>query len=158
MFVDHGCVFMKNSWLLFSTLFASSLCFTEAIGANIPTNEIRYVSSDGNVIKPTFPLFAFGANVVSNTYDNGYGIIKFDGDIKQIEGYAHGYMNCRCGFAGCVTLTTIELPDGIASLGEEAFSDCDGLEYIEIPKGVKKISESVFLDVAISQKLKCLMV
>ena len=44
----------------------------------IPTDEIWYVSKDGKAIN-NIDTSAFGdASVISNTYENGKGIIKFD--------------------------------------------------------------------------------
>jgi hypothetical protein len=46
-------------------------------------NEIWYTSTDGNIITP-YKKDVFGANIVSNTYENGKGIITFDGEVTSI--------------------------------------------------------------------------
>ena len=45
-------------------------------------NVITYTSSDGNIVTP-HSTTGFGANIVSNTYTNGVGIIVFDGDVDR---------------------------------------------------------------------------
>lgn len=54
-----------------------------------PNNEIWYTTSDGKVLQHhvvdqvlTSETKNFGVNVISNTYQNGKGIIKCDGDIR----------------------------------------------------------------------------
>ena len=49
-------------------------------------NEIWYTSSDGNIVNPTEPG-GFDANIVSNTYENGKGVITFDGEVTRIDMY-----------------------------------------------------------------------
>ena len=54
-------------------LIAFLLCFTTTIKAaepSIPDNEIHYTSTDGNIVTP-YNTNGFGANVVSNIYENG---------------------------------------------------------------------------------------
>lgn len=51
-----------------------------------PNDEIWYTSSDGNIVTP------YRANslptIVSNTYSNGKGVIKFASDVTTIGFYA----------------------------------------------------------------------
>ena len=44
----------------------------------------------------------FGANIISNTYENGQGIIQFDGDITSIP---------KNAFSNCKTLKSISISD-----------------------------------------------
>ena len=81
-----------------------------------------YTSSDENIVTPANKE-AFGANIVSNTYQNGVGIIAFDREITTIGEDA---------FNGCNTLTSITISDGITAIGNNAFSDCDKLEKVNI--------------------------
>ena len=67
-------------------LIAFLLCFSAiatAIEYSIPNNEIHYTSIDGNIVTP-YDETAFGVNIVSNTYENGQGIITFDGPVTKI--------------------------------------------------------------------------
>ena len=99
---------------------------------------IYYTSSDGNIVKPNaYPSATevFGANIISNTYENGQGIITFDAPITSIGTDA---------FANCHTLTSITLPNSVTSIGDWAFVLCDSLSSITIPNGVTSIGISTF--------------
>ena len=85
-----------------------------------PTDVIYYTSSDGNIVTP-YNTNAFGANIISNTYENGKGIIKFDGDVTSI-----GYQ----AFWGCTSLTSVTIGNGVTSIGGEAFESCHSLAYV----------------------------
>ena len=47
-------------------------------------------------------------------------------------------------FSGCSSLTSISIPDGVASIGNSAFSGCSSLTSISIPDGVASIGNSAF--------------
>ena len=57
-----------------------------------PDNEIWYTTNDGNVVNPTHPD-AFGVNIVSNTYENGKGVITFDGTITTLGEGSLAFLN-----------------------------------------------------------------
>ena len=89
----------------------------------IPDNEIWYTSSDGKVVEPysgehnnyADALTTFGANIVSNTYENGKGVIKFDGAVTSIGNSA---------FNNCSRLTEVTIPNSVTSIGNGAFQYC----------------------------------
>ena len=98
-----------------------------AFGAEFPepvqqNNEIWYTSSNGNIVTP-YASNVFGVNVVSNTYENGKGVIKFDGDVTSIGDYA---------FSNCTSLTSVSIPDSIISIGMNAFNGCKSLASVYI--------------------------
>lgn len=94
-------------------------------------NEIWYTSSDGNIITPS-TTNVFGANIISNTYKNGTGIIKFDGDVTSIGVRA---------FEDCSRLTSITIPNSVETIGEYAFHMCTSMVTITIPYNVTSIGE-----------------
>ena len=47
-------------------------------------------------------------------------------------------------FKGCSDLTSIELPEGITSIGTSAFDGCSGLISITLPEGLTSIGYSAF--------------
>ena len=96
-------------------------------------NEIWYTSTTSDVITPDNPQ-AFGVNIVSNTYQNGKGIITFDGDVQSIGDYA---------FNECYNLQSISLPGSITSIGSYAFA-MTGLFSITIPSQVQSIGTYAF--------------
>lgn len=109
------------------------------------THCIFYTSSDGNIVTPN-KTDVFGANIVSNTYENGQGVIIFDGPVTTIGDYA--YYNCSSltkivlskyikeigahAFENCYSLKTISNHDSIMSIGEYAFSGCASLMSISL--------------------------
>ena len=97
-------------------------------------NIIYYTSSDGTVVAPNNPD-AFGANIVSNEYVDGHGVVTFDGDVTYIGNNA---------FSGCSNLTGITIPDGVTSIGDRAFQYCSSLTSITIPDSVTSIGEATF--------------
>lgn len=84
----------------------------------IPNNEIWYTSSDGNIITPN-ATDVFGANIISNTFENGKGIILFDADVTSLGDWA---------FSSCHNLTSITLPNSIITLGYSPFQDCKNIK------------------------------
>ena len=47
-------------------------------------------------------------------------------------------------FKDCASLETIEIPDTVTQIGENAFRDCTGLKEISIPESVEIINENAF--------------
>ena len=115
-----------------------------------------YTSSDGRVVTPN--NYFFGANVISNTYKNGQGVILFDAPITYIGEYAFS----RCysltsvtipnsvtsigdyAFYYCTSLTSVTIPDSVTSIGDYAFKNCSSLTNVTIPNSVTSIGEETF--------------
>lgn len=99
-----------------------------------PNNEIWYTTTDGNVVTP-YSTATFGANIVSNTYSNGKGVIKFDADVTQLGSHA---------FDGCSTLVTMSIPTTVTDIQTYAFYNCTGLVEFDIPDTVTTLGGHVF--------------
>ncbi len=100
----------------------------------IPDNEIWYVMSDGTVYDVYLTTKAYGhqpfdAKVISNTYKNGYGIIKFDAPVTKINDHTFGNF-------WAANMTELYLPDCIEFLGTGAIHHT-GLTTLHIPKNLK---------------------
>ena len=91
-------------------------------GASTSQYFIEYTSTDGNVVTP-YDSNVFGANIVSNVYENGKGRITFDGPIATIGENA---------FKFCGTFTSISIPETITSIGDGAFDGCSNLTRVNI--------------------------
>ena len=96
----------------------------------IPNNQIWYTSTDGQIVEP-YSDEGFGAYIVSNTYENGKGIITFNGDITMIG---------RVAFHMCYNLKSIIIPDGVVLIDSHAFSYCSSLTNVTIPDSVIMIN------------------
>ena len=101
-----------------------------------PANEIWYTSTDGAVVVPN-DAGVFGATLLSNTYQNGKGVMAFDGFVTQVG---------RDAFNGCSKLVTVDLPSGVAEIGWCAFRGCSNLSSIYIPDGVSTIFVGAFME------------
>lgn len=77
----------------------------------------------------------FGATFKSNTYKNGQGVIKFNGDITTIG---------EAAFAGRTSLASITLPKGVKTIESTAFADCKSLKSITLPEGLTTIRINAF--------------
>ena len=124
---------------------------------DIPNNQIWYTSTDGNVVTP-YSASAFGVNIASNVYENGKGVITFDGDVAVI-GY-QAFHDCRNlasitlpnsvtsivkqAFHGCSQLVSITIPNSVNLIGDEAFVACYDLKSITIPNNVNSIGSGAF--------------
>ena len=121
------------------------------------THEIFYTSTDGSIVVP-YNVNVFGAVLLSNTYENGVGVLSFDRPLTII-GQSAFYCKDKIteivlpddvekidesAFCGCSALKDINIPDGVKSIGESAFSGCESLTSITIPDSVTKIDSYTF--------------
>lgn len=130
----------------------------------IPNNEIWYETTDNQKLQFTDPqIKGFGVNLISNTYDNGIGILKFDNTLRVIINSAFCGRNNLSGiyipdgveeigdkdswfgaFRGCVKLHSIILPSTLYKIRKYAFGGCIKLKNISIPNSVESIGEGAF--------------
>lgn len=103
-----------------------------------PDNEIWYTSTNGEIVE-LYNVDGFGANIISHTYEDGKGIIKFDGPVTAIGRYSFGsyVTNGR-------KLATIEIPNSVTLIGDGAFTSCESLSWPVIPSSVTKIDSGAF--------------
>lgn len=102
-------------------------------------NKITYASTDGNVITP-YKTTGFGANIVSNEYKDGIGVITFDKDITKIPSSA---------FSDISKVSLIDIPKSVTTIGYKSFYNCDALKTIIIPASVIEIDRAAFGDCSI---------
>lgn len=99
----------------------------------IPLNCIYYTTISGNAIDTSASTLA----IVSNTYQNGQGIITFESEFE-------GAPFSETFFSLNNDLLTVELPDGIISIGQRVFDKCKKLEKVRFPKGLQSIGAKAF--------------
>lgn len=96
-------------------------------------NEIWYTSKDGNVVTP-YSTNGFGANLKSNQYADGQGVMTFDGPVTKI-----GYNS----FYEVSNIESMVLPSSVLEIDDRAFF-YSSLESITINDGVTRIGDYVF--------------
>ena len=120
--------------------------FNEIFGLRVVTdviqrdsgNKIYYTTMYGGVHNPC-NTSGWGVNIVSNTYEDGQGIIEFDGLLTTVPDsafYEGTQYNDR--------LTSVILPETITAIGNDAFYFCSELQEINIPNSVETIGEYAF--------------
>ena len=97
--------------------------------ANIPNDEIWYTTWYNKLLN--IESLDLNVEILSNTYNNGKGVIKFNGNLTSIK------INNRI-------LKSIELPNSVTSIGNSAFSGCSGLTSVTIPDSVTSIETGAF--------------
>ena len=123
----------------------------------IPNNQIWYTSIDGEIVEPysgvlndyADAITIFGANIVSNTYKNGLGVITFDRDVTTIGSYAfsgldYDSVNTTVVETSCIKLESIIIPDSVTTIGVQAFYECSSLTSVTIGDGVLEIYTAAF--------------
>ena len=121
---------MKKLFILIFIAFVAFSCSSQGP----KPNEIWYTSSNGDVVIPTLSD-VFKANIVSNIYENGKGIIIFDNDVTSIG---------ESAFGNCTSLESVTIPDGVTSIGGCAFYGCTSLTSVTIPDSVTSIGDMAF--------------
>ena len=102
----------------------------------VPTDQIWYTTTDNAVVEPDGKLVLhFGANLLSNVYENGKGILSFDKPATLI--------GSRC-FKDKTRLTTVKLPASLKEIQTSAFQGCSNLQKINLPEGIDAMSYQVF--------------
>ena len=105
-----------------------------ASGEFIKSNQILYTSTDGKIVELS-RTDAFDANIVSNTYANGQGVIVFDKDISMVGEQA---------FSESVSLASITIPESVTSIGPKAFYECNELKYVTLYGEIEYVGIDAF--------------
>ena len=118
---------------------------------------ILYTTTDGKLLSPNYFTFEY----ISNTYEDGVGMLAFDGSkvssigdrafkdcywLKSIT-IPDGVTSIGYGAFGlCTSLTSITIPDSVTEIGEHAFNGCESLISVTIPDSVTEIKLSTFVN------------
>lgn len=102
-------------------------------------NEIWYTNGSTTEATTPYETNAFGANIVSNTYDaeKECWVIKFDGDVTKIGYHA---------FVHCTSLTSVTIPDSVTTIENYAFLECTLLTNVNIPNTVMSVGDNSFVN------------
>ena len=165
-YIWHDEVYTESGEYKYVTVAANGCDSTEVLLLTIISsdedepnspNKIYYTSSDGNIVIPN-ATDVFGANIISNTYEKGQGVITFDGLVTNIGDYAFFYCDSLtsitlpnsvtsigdCAFWGCKLLTSIDIPNSVTTIGEWTFAFCDSLTSITLGNNITSIGDHAF--------------
>lgn len=118
----------------------------ELMDPELPSyDEIWHTSTTGGVV-PLVSSTGFGAKVVSDTYENGKGVIKFDGIVTAVG--AGAYNN---GNGVNTVLETVTIPVTVTSIGEMAFRNYLALKEINLHDAITHIGERAFIYSALTE-------
>lgn len=131
--VDNGKVTALKIGSATVTATAASFSVSCKVTVIHPDNIIYYTSTDGNIVKP-FNESAFGANIISNEYQDNVGKIVFDGSVTFI---GNGAFN-KSG-----TLYSMILPNKVTDIGDRAFEK-SGITQIKLPDSILSIGKASF--------------
>ena len=83
---------------------------------NLEDNKIFYTSSDGQVVEPYAETYwGEKTTIISNTYENGQGVIVFSRNLTAVGSDA---------FRDCDALTSITIPNSVKTIGHQTFYNC----------------------------------
>lgn len=110
-------------------------CDTYADGdTSLKNNKITYKTSDWRAV--AVDGYCFNANMLSNTCNQGNGVIVFDDELTYIKGYNPYYEGA---FYDNDNLTSIDLPETLTSIGSNCFYSCNSLATIYIRSTVPPV-------------------
>lgn len=110
-----------------------------------PDNEIWYTTTSGRIINASTD--DFGANLISNTYVEGKGIMAFDGPVTRVP--AHAFSNFDDDESA--TLLTISFPLSLKTIGECAFYRTLKLCWVDLPESLEYIGSQAFFYTALEE-------
>lgn len=128
---------MKRFLNIFAAIVALGIltgCYEEIdLVDGIAYTTINYTTNDNEVAN--ISTYGYGnMHVISNTYTDGVGKVVVKGKITHFYPY----------FEYCDNVTSVTIPKGVTTIGEDAFSYCNNLKSITIPEGVTEIESDAF--------------
>ena len=132
--VDNGKVMALKIGFAIVTATAANFSVSCNVTVTHPDNIIYYTSTDGNIVKP-FNESAFGANIISNEYNDGLGKIVFNSSVMKIGNNA---------FYECKTLRSMTIPESVTSIGDNAYYYCVALGNVMLSEATLTIGKRAF--------------
>ena len=106
-----------------TSIGGSAFSYCRSLNYNIKDN-VKYLGNEKN------PYM-----VVMGVTDNSLSSYKIDKWTRFLHSGA---------FSGCTSLTSIDIPNGVTSIGDYVFNECRALTGVTIPDGVTSIGDSAF--------------
>lgn len=98
----------------------------------VPANCIYYYTTDGSVVTP------YGLSPVTNTYEDGMGIMTFENELYTIP--SHAFDGVGDYSPESAHLKRIFLPPSVKTFGPYAFQNCTSLEEFHLPENEEFVS------------------
>ena len=117
---------------------------SSADGTDNPITGIYFLNPNNN----GYPTKIKVAGFELDNKETNFPLIFIDNIFKYIEDVE--FINCDFkyfqsnAFRDCSSLSTVNLPDGITSIGNSAFMGCSSLTTINLPDGITSISSYAF--------------
>lgn len=110
-------------------------CEVTVLQESPESNEVWYTSWVDKIINPSSGS-PFGAStIVSNTYENGKGVIVLSSSPEEVS---------EESFKSSSALKSISLPESIKNVKKSAFNDCPSLKSVVLQEGVENIDSNAF--------------
>ncbi len=93
-----------------------------------PSNEIWYTTTDGNPI--TEVTGQGNCTLVSNTYENGFGVLSYSGTVTRLDILSSNYYERK-------RITGILVPDCVEYIGDSVFWDSYQIKEFRVPANLK---------------------
>ena len=120
----------------------------------VPRNQVWYTTLSG---QPARVNGTGDYSLVSNTYENGKGVIVFEQNLEYIPMYLingtditsveipEGVKKINYGaFDLCKDLSSVQLPENLEVIGPNAFAACSSLTEIELPANLRVLDRGAF--------------
>jgi len=109
----------------------------------------RYIGSDSTVVIPSkikgLPVKSIGVGAFGGNR-NVVGEMGYAKEFITKVTIPEGITTIKkWGFCGCTGIESINLPNSLETIGEEAFFNCSSLTTVTIPKNVKRIDYGTFI-------------
>ncbi len=126
------------------------------ISVSVPVMAAEELTDDG-----LFMLHHDGTTqdvwLMRKEYDSEQNLIntQISGDViipSKIKGYDVTGIDIA-GFAYCLNIKSITIPDTVKTIGHSAFNNCTGLEKVTIPSSVTKIDDYAFAECKTLQEI-----
>lgn len=115
--------------------------------------KIEEINLSKNVIV-NLNAFANDTNVETLVVRGEYGLDTLFGESKESASTKIKYVTIQDdtekiedgAFAGCMLVTSINIPDTVTVIGEEAFRGCRGITTLNLPTTLEKVGKFAFAD------------
>ena len=124
---------MKKLLTYISTLLLMLVC----LGLNAQTSTFKYTSSEKIERFEEIQYFVGATGVKSHDWNEatGEGIVVYEGTVTELGSYALQWQG---------TMTALEIPEGVTTLGFQSVQCCYNLSSISLPKSLKRIMNGAF--------------